>query len=132
MQRYAMFNEAGRSTVISNVVPDGEESAYFPVPENVLGAVLVKEGKKIRDLSAKELEAQKTEMLVKFYSKEIRSKRDRLLTEADVLTQQDRWESYSEDKKKIIAAYKQELRDITKQKGFPKDVTFPELPKLGA
>lgn len=129
MQRYALFNEEGRSTTITNVVPEGEESNYFAVPEDVHGVILVKEGKKIRDLSKKETEELNTQMLVEFFSKDVRAKRNRLLGEADVLTQQDRWESYSDAKKKKISAYKQALRDLPKQKGFPKDVTFPEKPE---
>lgn len=129
MQRYALFNEEGRSVTITNLVPEGEESNYFAVPENVHGAILVKEGKKIRDLSKKEAEELNTKILVEFFSKELRAKRNDLLVAADKLTQPDRWESYSDAKKKKISAYKQALRDLPKQKGFPKDVTFPEKPE---
>lgn len=128
MKRYATFNLEGRSTITTNTVPEGEEDQYFPVPDDVHGALLIKEGDVIRDLSKEELEEQRIKVLVEFYSKEIRAKRNLLLNEADVFTQPDRWESYSDAKKKKISTYKQALRDITKQKGFPKDVTFPEMP----
>jgi hypothetical protein len=129
MTRYAIFDENGRSTIISNAVPDGEESNYHPVPDDVHGTIVVKEGKKIRELNAKEIEAILTEITLKTRALEVRSKRNRLLIEADVLTHLDRWEGYSDAKKKKITAYKQSLRDITKQKGFPTDVTFPEMPE---
>ena len=129
MTRYANFDEKGRSIAISNAVPEGEESNYFLVPDDVHGAILVKEGKKIRELNAKEIEAILAEITVSTRSLEVRAKRNRLLIEADVLTHLDRWEGYSDAKKKKITAYKQGLRDITKQKGFPTDVTFPEMPE---
>ena len=129
MTRYATFNSEGRSTIITNVIPVDEESSYFAVPDSVEGALLVKEGNKIRDLSKAEIEQQTKEILVEFFSKQIREKRNGLLASADVLTQPDRWESYSPAQKKKISTYKQALRDITKQKGFPKDVTFPDMPE---
>jgi hypothetical protein len=129
MKRYAIFDEKGRSIAVSNAVPEGEESNYHLVPDDVHGTVVVKDGKKIRELTAKEIEAILSEITAKTLAKEVRAKRDRLLLEADVLTQLDRWEGYSEAKKKKITAYKQGLRDITKQKGFPTDVTFPEMPE---
>jgi len=129
MKRYATFDEKGRSVAISNAIPEGEESNYHLVPDDVHGTILVKDGKKIRELSAKEIEAILAEITANTLSMQVRAKRDRLLAEADVLTQLDRWEGYSEAKKKKITAYKQGLRDITKQKGFPKDVTFPEMPE---
>ena len=129
MKRYALFDEKGRSVAISNAIPDGEESNYFLVPEDVNGIILVKEGKKIRELNAKETEAILAEKLEKTLAKEVRAKRNRLLVEADILTQLDRWDGYSDAKKKKITAYKQSLRDLTKQKGFPTDVTFPEMPE---
>jgi hypothetical protein len=129
MTRYANFDEKGRSIAISNAVPDGGESNYLPIPDDVHGTIVVKDGKKIRELNAKEIEAILAEITVNTRALEVRSKRNRLLIEADVLTQMDRWEGYSDAKKKKITAYKQGLRDITKQKGFPTDVTFPEMPE---
>ena len=113
MKRYATFDEKGRSVAISNAIPDGEESNYLPIPDDVHGTIVVKDGKKIRDLNTKEIEAITAEIVVNTRSLEVRSKRNRLLIEADVLTQMDRWEGYSEAKKKKITAYKQGLRDIT-------------------
>ena len=129
MTRYATFDEKSRSIAISNAVPEGEESNYFLVPDDVHGTIVVKDGKKIRELNAKEIEAILAEITANTRALEVRSKRNRLLIEADVLTQMDRWEGYSDAKKKKITAYKQGLRDITKQKGFPTDVTFPTIPE---
>lgn len=55
-------------------------------------------------------------------SERIRSKRDRLLSETDWMansdvTMSDEWRTY-----------RQSLRDISSQEGFPNDVTWPTKP----
>lgn len=59
----------------------------------------------------------------------VRTRRAALLADADLLTQPDRWESYTPERKAAISAYKQALRDITTQPGFPREVVWPELPE---
>lgn len=55
---------------------------------------------------------------------EIRNKRDQLLRECDFYTMPD----YPLEKKpKNLKRYREALRDITNQPGFPNDVTWPEL-----
>ena len=57
-------------------------------------------------------------------SSEIKLKRDRLLAETDWSQLPDVPDSI----KQQYAEYRQELRDITKQDGFPYNVTFPKKP----
>ena len=57
---------------------------------------------------------------------DIRLKRDRLLTATDKYMTTDY--PISREKKKQIKEYRQALRDITKQNGFPDNVVFPESP----
>lgn len=58
----------------------------------------------------------------------IRIKRDSLLSETDYYLMPD----YPNDSKNLeeIKKYRQDLRDITKQSGFPKDVIWPAVPKF--
>ena len=58
----------------------------------------------------------------------IRSKRDSLLSETDYYLMPD----YPNDTKNLeeIKKYRQDLRDITKQSGFPKDVIWPDVPRF--
>mgnify|MGYP003655210481 CR=1 FL=1 len=53
----------------------------------------------------------------------IRGKRDRLLAETDVWALSDRTMSDAQ------TAYRQALRDITDQAGFPTDITWPTKPE---
>lgn len=58
----------------------------------------------------------------------IRRERDEKLEETDFFVMPD----YPSDPKDLeeVKTYRQALRDITKQSGFPKDVTWPELPSV--
>lgn len=58
---------------------------------------------------------------------QIRAQRDRLLTETDYLLMSDY--PISEEYRDKIKVYRQALRDITEQEGFPKNVVFPTLPE---
>ena len=65
-----------------------------------------------------------SEPVVTFTSEQIRKERDALLAEsdwtqvADAPVDQAAW-----------ATYRQELRDITSQEGFPHEVTWPQRPE---
>lgn len=58
----------------------------------------------------------------------IRSKRNSLLAETDYLLMPDY--PIPEEYLEKVKEYRQQLRDITKQDEFPKNVTFPNFPKL--
>ena len=57
----------------------------------------------------------------------IRSKRNSLLAETDYLLMNDY--PISDEDLARIKKYRQELRDLTKQENFPKNVVFPNLPE---
>lgn len=58
----------------------------------------------------------------------IRRERDEKLEETDFFVMPD----YPSDPKDLeeVKTYRQALRDITKQSGFPREVTWPELPSV--
>ena len=58
----------------------------------------------------------------------IRSKRNSLLAETDYLLMNDY--PISGEYLARIKKYRQELRDVTKQENFPKNVVFPDFPKI--
>lgn len=61
-------------------------------------------------------------------ARQVRDKRDRKLEETDWYMMPD----YPSDPKDLeeVKTYRQALRDINKQSGFPKEVTWPELPSV--
>lgn len=58
----------------------------------------------------------------------IRSKRNLQLAETDYLLMPDY--PISEEYSEKVKEYRQQLRDITKQENFPKNVVFPDFPKI--
>jgi hypothetical protein len=58
----------------------------------------------------------------------MREKRNALLRESDKKVVIDRWEKMSDQEKLEWATYRQELRDIPEQEGFPYSVTWPLEP----
>lgn len=58
----------------------------------------------------------------------IRGNRDAKLSETDYLVVPDY--PISEENLAEVKVYRQALRDITEQTGFPKDVIWPDLPKF--
>lgn len=59
---------------------------------------------------------------------QIRSKRDSLISDTDYLLMDD-YPISSEDLE-AVKAYRQALRDVPQQEGFPFDVVWPELPTI--
>lgn len=59
---------------------------------------------------------------------EVRRKRDQLISETDYLLMSD----YPIDSEtlELVKAYRQKLRDIPQQEGFPSEVAWPETPQV--
>lgn len=61
-------------------------------------------------------------------ARNVRSTRDAKLSETDYLVIPDY--PISEENLEEVKTYRQALRDITEQVGFPKDVSWPDVPKF--
>jgi hypothetical protein len=57
-----------------------------------------------------------------------RAQRDKLLAESDVMVLPDRWAAMTTEQQSAWAAYRQALRDIPQQEGFPLTVDWPDQP----
>ena len=60
------------------------------------------------------------------YAAEAREKRNRLIAETDYLMMLDY--PLSEEKRAAVAAYRQALRDVPAQSGFPRQIDWPVKP----
>ena len=58
------------------------------------------------------------------FAKEIRAKRDKLLNETDWTQIRDT--ALSEEKQEVYRTYRQALRDVPEQEGFPYEVVWPK------
>ncbi len=57
-----------------------------------------------------------------------RAQRDGLLAESDKYVLPDRWATMSSTQQAAWSSYRQALRDITTQAGFPTQITWPTKP----
>ena len=62
------------------------------------------------------------------HEQDIRAKRNNLLSNTDHLIQSDY--PISDEKKQEIKAYRQALRDIPQQDGFPDNIVWPDKPAI--
>lgn len=64
--------------------------------------------------------------LVDFQAAKLKAERDSLLSATDYLVQPDY--PITESQREEVKAYRQALRDIPQQEGFPENVVWPEKP----
>lgn len=60
-----------------------------------------------------------------FVAGQVRFDRDKLLAESDIAVLPDRYNAMSDEEKAAWSDYRQALRDITAQSGFPHSITWP-------
>lgn len=58
------------------------------------------------------------------FASEVRTGRDKLLAETDFMMMSDY--PLSDEKRQVVSAYRQALRDIPEQSGFPRQINWPE------
>lgn len=59
---------------------------------------------------------------------EVRAQRDSLLIASDNRALADRWAAMTTQQQQAWATYRQQLRDVPEQPGFPENVTWPVAP----
>jgi hypothetical protein len=101
-----------------------------PLSERVLGGDVYRYRISNGLIAAKapdEIAAEAEALRVAALPGEIREKRNRLLDEADKMLFE--WRPMADEKREEWRAYMQELRDLTKQPGFPVSVEWPAEPE---
>jgi hypothetical protein len=58
----------------------------------------------------------------------IRARRDRMLQDSDVIVLPDRWAAMTTEQQQAWTIYRQALRDVTAQSGFPWTIEWPTQP----
>jgi hypothetical protein len=65
-----------------------------------------------------------------FIADKVRKNRNMLLSATDLWVVPDRFATFSEAKKQEILDYRQALRDISNQEGFPEEIQWPAKPQV--
>ena len=103
-------------------VPEGGVSGTCPDEEGKASLKGLIEGLEFYHYEKGELKSDEE------YASEARVKRNQLLEETDYLVIADY--PISEQKREEFKAYRQLLRDISKQPGFPRDIEWPVKPLI--
>ena len=125
---YVKFNSAGKSIEMTNTKPETE--GYFEVSDDLMGVTLFKEGDAIRPMTEEEIEESLLSERKAMATTATKDKALHLLKKSEYLVLPDAWESYTKTQKTKITAYRDFLKTIEKQKGFPSELEWPELPIL--
>ena len=127
---YVKFNENNVSTEMRTDLPAaGEGSDYFEVSDDTLfGKKLIKAGKKIREFTESEYNAEA--LLVDVANKAFvidNMARIRLRHSLEQISS-DVYDGLSDNQKEKVRTYREALRDINKQETYPEYVEFPDKP----
>jgi len=125
---YVLFNSAGRSVEMTYVKPEITE--YVEVADDLKGISLIKEGNSIRPMTEKEIEESLFVEKTKLASIAVNTQAVHLLAKSEQLVLPDAWESYTDAQKSQVKSYRDFLKNIEQQPGFPLKVEWPDLPDL--
>lgn len=133
MTYYTAFGPDGFSTGLMNTRPETPEGEtpleIFEVDDSLANDILILDAEGvIRAATEDELKARIDALQLSSRSAQTRHERDLLLADSDKLVGADRWSGYTTTVKGKISAYRQALRDLPSQEGFPDNVTWPEAP----
>lgn len=104
---------------------DTAEPEFNPLTERVVkGAVVLVDGRWEESWDVVALTDEEIATLTNAKADEVRAERNRLLAECDWTQYKDVSDSVSA----LWAPYRQQLRDVTAQQGFPFNVEFPTKP----
>lgn len=98
----------------------------FPVPENMTDWVEV-EVSSMEELHSTTLDGDKLVPDPAIPAEQVRNERDSLLAEADTLVYKAQ-DSGDAEAEALARAYRQALRDVPEQEGFPYEVVWPTKP----
>lgn len=106
--------------------PDGEENPPLFVDGSI--PLYLWDGTAVQRRPEEELEAERAAARISAQASEVRARRDRLLAETDCTQVLDA--PVSDESRAALRVYRQALRDVTAQEGFPMAVVWPELPEI--
>jgi len=119
-----ILNDYGIYSVSIGPMPD-----YNPANQRVLfdAQPTLQDGQWVRHRQAYSLDVDQQARHDERTAKDVRRKRDKLLSESDWTQMND--SPLNTTDRTTWATYRQSLRDLTTQNGFPHDVTYPSKPE---
>lgn len=113
-------------------LPPTENAADWTMCSDELMAArrIIKDGDTVRAATDAECEAELTTLRVAAAANKMRWERDQALTLSDSLVLPDRFAKFTAAQQASITSYREALRNLPTQPGFPLEVTIPGAPVL--
>jgi hypothetical protein len=129
MTIFIKFNEKGHSVEMTNSNPNSTE--YVELGDDFMGKQLLKSGDTVRVMTELEIEEMLKEASLVAQAIAVKNMANTLLKQSEALALPDAWSSYTDAQKSKVTDYRDFLRKVETQKGFPLEIVWPELPNLG-
>ena len=129
MSIFVKFNEKGHAVEMTNINPNSTD--YVELGEDFMGKQLFKAGDAVRVMTEAEIEEMLKEANLAGQTIAVKNMANTLLKQSEALALPDAWSSYTDAQKAKVTAYRDFLRKVELQKGFPLEIVWPELPNLG-
>jgi hypothetical protein len=129
---FVKFNEQNMAKEIMGLLPPTENAADWTVVDDALMSArrIIKDGDTVRAATDAECDAELATLRVAAAANKMRWERDQALALSDSLVLPDRFAKFTPAKQASITTYREALRNLPEQTGFPLEVTIPGAPAL--
>jgi hypothetical protein len=129
---FVKFNEQNMAKEVLGLLPPTENLADWTMVSDELMSArrIIKDGDIIRAATDAECDAELNTLRVAAAANKMRLERDQALTLSDNLVLPDRFAKFTAAQQATITTYREALRNLPNQPGFPLEVTIPGAPVL--
>jgi hypothetical protein len=129
---FVKFNEQNMAKEVLGLLPPTENLADWTMVSDELMSArrIIKDGDIIRAATDAECDAELNTLRVAAAANKMRWERDQALTLSDNLVLPDRFAKFTAAQQATITTYREALRNLPNQPGFPLEVTIPGAPVL--
>ena len=129
---FVKFNEQNMAKEVMGLLPPTENPADWTVVSDELMSArrIIKDGDIIRAATDAECDAELNTLRVAAAANKMRWERDQALTLSDSLVLPDRFAKFTAAQQATITTYREALRNLPDQPGFPLEVTIPPAPMV--
>jgi hypothetical protein len=127
---FVKFNEQNMASEVQGLLPPTENPADWTVCDDALMSArrIIKDGDTVRAATDAECDAELATLRTAAAANKMRWERDQMLAISDSWMLADRWAKFTAAKQAEITTFREALRNLPAQPGFPLEVTIPPAP----
>jgi hypothetical protein len=129
---YVKFNEQNMASHVMGLLPPEENLADWTVCDDslMLARRIIKDGDTVRAATDAECDAELATLRTNAAANKMRWERDQMLVISDSWVLPDRFVKFTSAKQAEIITFREALRNLPAQTGFPLEVTIPPAPMV--